>query len=92
MDEFGNLCERVLFRLLVSRWIPGIDAFLPSTFSFSPKQSGCPTQFYIHSTCLPYVSFNFDVVRIFSLCLWMALEKQFCGLLVVSRCSFSRGT
>jgi hypothetical protein len=67
MDEFGNLCERVLCRPLVSRWIPWIDAILPSS-SFSPQQSGCPTGFYIHSTWLQHVSFDFDVVRILFLC------------------------
>jgi hypothetical protein len=60
-------------------WIPWTDVCMPLKVSFSSNSSGCPTGFYIHSTCLPYASFDFDVVRIFSLCLWMALEKHIVG-------------
>ena len=67
----------------------GSMLFLLSSFSFSPKQSGCPTGFYIHSTCLPYdLSFDFDVVGVSFLCLLMALVKHIVGYLLFLDAAF----
>jgi hypothetical protein len=67
----------------------GTMLYLLSSFSFSPKQSGCPTGFCIHSTRRPYeLSFDFDVVRISLLCLRMALVKHIVGNLLFLDAAF----